>query len=130
MRWSSSPIAQGSHPLEDLNHYTDAEEHWTDDLLANQFRLSLLEFIEIFGARWRSLTDLTPVEDSPSRSLDVPTWHIAGDPPQLLLRVNARDDTFQLAMPEGTWPSGTHGLVYQPRNPHTFPLLAPEEAQG
>lgn len=99
--------------------------------LAATLGIDLREFVDIFGAAWRR-NDAEPWHDydeDPSGKLAFePTpWFIAGEPPQLMLRVFPHG--VFVGRPEGIWAHGTHGLEYQPghqeyvgrdREPETF----------
>ena len=82
--------------------------------LARKLGMPVDAFAEIFGAEWR-LNDAEPDHDfdadpSGGMGMDVTPWMLAGDPPQLMIRVF--DHGVFVAAPEGRW-SG-HRLEYQP----------------
>lgn len=87
--------------------------------LAATLGLEPAEFARLFGTGWSAL----PTDDmghdfdmDPSGGLgmDVTPWHIAGDPPVLMLR--AFSHGVFLARPEAYWRHGTHGLAYRERD--------------
>lgn len=88
------------------------------------------DLADVIGAGWR-LSGHAPAHDfdaDPSGGLDpddlvpldVTPWHVAGDPPQLMVRVFAHG--VFLARPEGVWTGGTHGLEHQPGLPVYVPV--------
>ena len=88
--------------------------------LATAFSLDVREFVELFGAGWRESSepphghDADPAGGMPS--LFRP-WYMAGNPPQIMLRPH--DQAFDLAVPDGRWTQGTHGLAYEPGSTRT-----------
>lgn len=85
--------------------------------LADTLAMPVTRFIEIFGAPWVEnwATPWHDFDSDPSGGLggEVTPWHIAGDPPQLMVRV-FHHGVF-IAAPHGVW-SGVAELEYQPRD--------------
>ncbi|GAA2147107.1 hypothetical protein GCM10009844_24000 [Nocardioides koreensis] len=84
--------------------------------LAEILGMPARDFAELFGAGWTENDG--PVwhdydsDPSGGGGLPVTPWMIAGDPPQLMIRV-FHHGVF-LAQPEGEWRHGSHGLEYRP----------------
>lgn len=84
--------------------------------LAERLEMPLLEFAELFGAGW--VENEGPVrhdydsDPSGGDGMPVTPWMIAGEPPQLMIRV-FHHGVF-VAEPEGQWRHGSHGLEYHP----------------
>lgn len=84
--------------------------------LAEQLGIDLDRFLEIFGADWRESPE-PPSHDydadpTGGEGFPVTPWHIAGEPPQLMIRVF--DHGVFPSRPQGFWAGGTHDLRYQP----------------
>jgi hypothetical protein len=89
--------------------------------LADRLGMDVHEFVEIFGAGWRYPGPAAGGDGRAwSSAMWLPLsadWFVTGGPPQLMLRV--RDTAFELAIPEGLWAGGTHGLEYGPSDRRT-----------
>ena len=77
--------------------------------LSNALGLSLTQFIETFGAGWQ------PVDGPESRPVDEDDeqWFLAGDPPQLMMRIGRYGAC--VARPSGQW-HGVANLTYSPQD--------------
>lgn len=84
--------------------------------LAKTLGLSDLAFADLFGANWRAAPgpQWHDYDSDPSGGEGIPAtpWMLAGDPPHLMVRV-FHHGVF-LAVPEGDWSGGSHGLIYRP----------------
>ena len=94
----------------------DHQPSETTDALAAVLGIEVGAFADVFGAGW--LEESGPVahdfdaDPSGGGGYPVTPWHIAGNPPQLMLRVFPHG--VFVARPEGVWRHGTHGLGYEP----------------
>lgn len=76
------------------------------------------EFVHVLGGTWVESRE-PPGHDfdadiSGGLGLDVTPWHIAGEPPQLMIRV-FHHGAF-MASPQGSWSAGPGMLTYHPSN--------------
>lgn len=81
--------------------------------LAGRLGLDVMAFVEAFGAGWE-LAD-TGEDRLPSPDVDG-DWHVTGEPPQLMLRVDGPGEAV-VARPVGRW-CGPGRLSYAPTDPH------------
>lgn len=92
----------------------EPREDLSEDL-ARTLGMEVLDFIELFGAGW--IENAGPVwhdfdsDPSGGEGYEVTPWMIAGEPPQLMIRVF--DHGVFIAEPEGEW-RGSHDLTYRP----------------
>ena len=103
----------------------DATTGWTTDALARDLGWDATEFADLFGGAWR-LAESAPVfhdfdaDPSGGGGLPLGSWHVLGEPPQLMLRLSPWNGVF-LARPEGVWAGGTHRLEYHAVDEHYLP---------
>ena len=89
-----------------------------DEMFAQHLGVTFEEFIEVFGLGWQEVAVpphflLDPMDFDGLVDDDHGTWHITGEPPQLMMRVAGRG--IEVAVPRGEWRS-PNALVLVPVN--------------
>jgi hypothetical protein len=90
------------------------------ETLAHVLGLPVDEFVEVFGAGWKSAPEQGHDFDADPSGIGnlFGPWFVAGDPFQLMLR--PMDGGAELAVPVGRW-AGAHTLMWQAENRRFVP---------